>query len=42
MIELFGNLKSIEGFHLNLTREFINYNESFKVQDAIILASNSI
>jgi hypothetical protein len=41
MIELFGNLKSIKGFHLNLVREFINYNESLKAQDAIILASNS-
>jgi hypothetical protein len=41
MIELLGNLKNNKGFHLNLVREFINYNESFKAQDAIILASNS-
>jgi hypothetical protein len=41
MIGLFGNLKNIKSFHLNLVRELINYNESFKAQDAIILASNS-
>jgi hypothetical protein len=38
MIELFGNLKVTEGFHLNPVEEIVDYNESFKAQDAIILA----
>jgi hypothetical protein len=41
MIELVGNLKVTGGFHLNLVGELAKYNESFKVQDAIILASIS-
>jgi hypothetical protein len=38
MIELLGNLKVTKGFQLNLVGELVDYNESFKVQDAIILA----
>jgi len=38
MIELLGNLKVIEGFHFNPIGKFVDYNESFKVQNAIILA----
>ncbi len=41
MIELLGNQKVTRGFHLNIIREFVDYNESFKAQDAIILASTS-
>jgi hypothetical protein len=38
MIELVRNLKVTRGFHLNLIGEFVDDNESFKAQDAIILA----
>jgi len=40
-IELLNNLKFTMGFYLNLVRELVNYNEHFKVQDAISLASTS-
>jgi hypothetical protein len=38
MIEFLGNLKVTKGFHLNLVGELVGYNESFKVQNVIILA----
>ncbi len=41
MIELLTNLKFNMGFYLNLVRELVDYNECFKVQDAIILAFTS-
>jgi len=41
MIEFLNNLKFTMGFYLTLVRELVNYNEHFKVQDAIILASTS-
>jgi len=41
MIGLLGNLKVTKGFHLNPIGEFVDYNESFKTQDAIILAFTS-
>jgi hypothetical protein len=41
MIEFLGNLKVIGHFHLNPIREFIDYNESFKAQDATIQAFTS-
>ncbi len=39
MIELLGKLKITRGFHLNIVGELVSYKESFKVQDATILAS---
>ncbi len=41
MIEFFDNLKFTMGSYLILVREFVDYNERFKVQDAIILAFTS-
>lgn len=34
-IELLTNLKFTMGFYLNLVRELVNYNECFKLQNAI-------
>jgi hypothetical protein len=41
MIKLFSNLKFTKGFHLNLVGGLVIYNESFKAQDATILAFTS-
>jgi hypothetical protein len=41
MIGSLGSLKITKGFHFNPVGEFVDYNESFKIQDAIILAFTS-
>jgi hypothetical protein len=41
MIEFLNNLTFTMGFYLTLVRKLVNYNEHFKVQDDIILASIS-
>jgi hypothetical protein len=41
MIEFLNNLKFTMGFYFTLVKELVNYNEHFKVQDAIILTSTS-
>jgi hypothetical protein len=41
MIELLSNLKVTKGFHLNPMGGLVSYNESFKAQNATILAFTS-
>ncbi len=37
-IEVLGNFNVAKGFHLNSVGELVNYNETFKAQDPIVLA----